>query len=185
MRNLIAWNLMTLDGYFEGTTHWELDFHMTVWGDELEAYSIEQCQEIGTLLFGRRTYEGMADYWKAETGVIAELMNSVDKVVVSRTLDSVNWNNTRLLKGDIAKHLISLKDEQNDKAIFVFGSADLLESLLDMAAVDEYRLFLAPVVLGAGTPLFKADGCRKDFVLLESRAFANGGVLLRYARKVP
>lgn len=183
MRHLIAWNLMSLDGYFEGTKPWALDFHMSVWGDELEAYSIEQGHEIGTLLFGRRTYEGMADYWKTETGAVADMMNSVEKAVASRTLDSTDWNNTRLLKGDIADHIGSLKAEQNKKDIFVFGSADLLASLLALEAVDEYRLFLAPLVLGGGTPLFKPDESRKDFALVEARPFASGGILLRYIRK--
>jgi dihydrofolate reductase len=183
MRRLIAWNLMTLDGYFEGTKPWALDFHMTVWGDELEAYSIEQGREIGTLLFGRRTYEGMSDYWRTETGEVADMMNSIEKAVASRTLDNADWNNTRLLKGEVVDHIETLKAEQNRKDIFVFGSADLLSSLLAIEAVDEYRLFLVPTVLGAGTPLFKPDETRKDFNLLESRAFASGGILLRYSRK--
>jgi dihydrofolate reductase len=68
MRRLVVWNAMTLDGYFEGRTPWDLGFHETVWGDELEAFSLEQGQEIGTLLFGRRTYEGMAAYWTKATG---------------------------------------------------------------------------------------------------------------------
>ena len=63
MRRLVVWNLMTLDGYFEGRNPWDLGFHETAWGDELEAFSLEQGKEIGTLLFGRRTYEGMAGYW--------------------------------------------------------------------------------------------------------------------------
>ena len=183
MRRLIAWNLMTLDGYFEGNEPWALDFHMAVWGDELEAYSIDQGHEIGTLLFGRRTYEGMQEYWKNETGVVADLMNSVEKAVASNTMEIADWNNTRLLQGDITEHIESLKAEQNKKNIFVFGSANLLSALVAMDAVDEYRLFIVPVVLGAGTPLFKRNEARKDFALIESKPFSSGGVLLRYAHK--
>jgi dihydrofolate reductase len=63
MRRLIMWNVQTIDGYFEGATPWDLDFHNAVWGDELERFSLEQGQEVGTLLYGRATYEGMASYW--------------------------------------------------------------------------------------------------------------------------
>jgi dihydrofolate reductase len=92
MGRLVVWNLMTLDGYFEGRNPWDLGFHETVWGDELEAFSLEQGNEIGTLLFGRRTYEGMAGYWSQETGTIADMMNSIDKAVATRTLDEATWN---------------------------------------------------------------------------------------------
>lgn len=173
---------MSLDGCFESVKPWSLDFHMTVWGDELEAFSLEQGQEIGTLLFGRRTYEGMAAYWMQESGPIADMMNSVEKAVATRTLDTAEWHNTRVLKGEIAKHIGPLKDEAG-KDIFVFGSADLVASLLKDGLVDEYRICLAPVVLGGGTPLFKADGMRKDFALAEARPLKSGGVILRYLRK--
>lgn len=181
MRKIIAWNLMTLDGFFEGATPWSLDFHGAVWGDELEAYSLEQLDEAGTLLFGRRTYEGMADHWSGQTGAVADRMNEADKAVATRNGTSVSWPNGRVLTGDISDHLAALRAEPDKKDIFVFGSADLCASLLSEAAVDEYRLFLVPVVLGGGTPLFKANGLRKDFTLLDSRPFTSGGVLLRYA----
>ena len=126
MRRLVAWDLMTLDGYFEGRNPWDLGFHETVWGDELEAFSLEQGKEIGTLLFGRRTYEGMAGYWSQETGAIADMMNSIDKAVATRTLDEATWNNTRLLKGEAAEAVRALKAEEG-KDVYVFGSADLLE----------------------------------------------------------
>ena len=106
---------------------WDLGFHETVWGDELEAFSLEQGKEIGTLLFGRRTYEGMAGYWSQETGAIADMMNSIDKAVATRTLDEATWNNTRLLKGEAAEAVRALKAEEG-KDVYVFGSADLLGS---------------------------------------------------------
>lgn len=87
MRRLVVWNVTTLDAYFEGRTSWDFGFHETVWGDELEAFSLEQGQEIGTLLFGRRTYEGMAGHWTKETGAVADMMNSVEKAVATRTLE--------------------------------------------------------------------------------------------------
>jgi hypothetical protein len=92
MRRLVVWNAMTLDGYFEGKSPWDLGFLETIWGDELEAFSLEQGREIGTLLFGRRTYEGMASHWATATGAVADMMNSVEKAVATRTLDKATWN---------------------------------------------------------------------------------------------
>ena len=180
MRRLVIWNVMTLDGYFEGKGPWDLGFHETVWGDELEAFSLAQGNEIGTLLFGRRTYEGMADYWTNETGVIADMMNSIEKAVASRTLDEATWNNTRLLKGEATEAVRGLKAEAG-KDVFVFGSADLVDSLLGAGLVDEYRICIAPVLLGDGNPLFKQHDRQIGMRLESSRPLKTGGVLLTYA----
>ncbi|MBU0858545.1 MAG: dihydrofolate reductase family protein [Alphaproteobacteria bacterium] len=184
MRKLIAWNVMTLDGYFEGREPWQLDMHGTVWGAELEEFSLSQGKEIGTLLFGRRTYEGMRDYWTKEEGPIATMMNGIDKAVASRTLAVADWNNSRLLKGEAAETVRALKQE-NGKDVFVFGSADLLAALMAEDLVDEYRLCLAPVVWGEGTPLFKSASGRTHFTLRESRPLKTGGLILFYKRKRP
>jgi dihydrofolate reductase len=177
MRRLVVWNLMTLDGCFEGSTPWDLGFHQSVWGEELELFAIEQLGEIGTLLFGRKTYQGMADYWTNETGTIAEAMNSTAKAVVSRTLETADWPNTRLLSGDGVGAVRALKAEEG-KDIFVFGSAELLDSLLEAGLVDEYRLCLVPVAIGGGNPLFKHP---LQMRLLDVRPLTTGGVILRYA----
>ena len=181
MRRLIVWNLMSLDGFFEEERPWSLDFHMSVWGDELEAFSLEQGGEIGTLLFGRRTYEGMAAYWQgeAEPGAIADMMNGIEKAVATRTLARADWNNTRLLLGEASTHVAGLKRETG-KDIFVFGSADLVATLLREGLVDEYRICLAPVVLGSGRPLFRAGDGRHDLALIDARPLRTGGVILRY-----
>lgn len=180
MRRLVVWNAMTLDGYFEGKSPWDLGFHETVWGDELEAFSLEQLREIGTLLFGRRTYEGMASYWATATGAIAEMMNAVEKAVATRTLDTATWNNTRLLKGDAVEAVRALKTEDG-KDIYVFGSADLLASVLSAGLVDEYRVCVAPVVLGGGNRLFKPQDQQVKMRLESVRPLKVGGVILTYA----
>jgi dihydrofolate reductase len=72
MRKVIVWNMVTLDGYFEGPKPWEIDWHEYVWGEEMERFSLDQAQEVGALLFGRMTYEGMAGYWSTATGEVAE-----------------------------------------------------------------------------------------------------------------
>ena len=179
MRRLVAWNLMTLDGYFEGRSPWDLGFHETVWGDELHAFSLEQGKEMGTLLFGRRTYEGMAGHWTKATGDVADMMNSIEKAVATRTLSEATWNNTRLFKGDAVEAVKALKAEDG-KDICVFGSADLLSSLLAVELVDEYRLCLAPVVLGGGNPLFKPQDSQVKMRLESARPLKTGGVILTY-----
>ena len=180
MRRLVVWNVMTLDGHFEGRSPWDLGFHETVWGDELHAFALKQGGEIGTLLFGRRTYDGMADYWTKATGDVAEMMNSIGKAVATRTLGEAAWNNTRLLKGEAVEAVRGLKAEEG-KDIFVFGSAELVDSLLSAGLVDEYRVCLAPVVLGGGNPLFKPRDRQVRMRLENSRPLRTGGVILTYS----
>jgi dihydrofolate reductase len=184
MRKLVMWNVQTLDGCFEGAQPWDLDFHDAAWGDELQRFSLEQAEEIGMLLFGRATYEGMASHWSTATGATAEFMNRVPKIVFSRTLKTAAWNNSRLVSGEAADEVARLK-RGNGKDLFVLGSAKLSDALMRRGLFDELRLCIAPVVLRRGTPLFKPDGPRQDLALLESRALKTGGVILRYAPKAP
>lgn len=182
MRRLVMWNLQTLDGCFEGKAPWDLEFHNAAWGDELQQFSLEQVKEIGTLLYGRATYEGMASYWSKATGPIADFMNEVPKVVFSRTLDAATWSNTRLVRRDAADEVAELK-RGDGKDLFVFGSAKLCDSLMRRGLFDELRICLAPVILGAGAPLFKPGTARQDLTLLHARPLATGGVILRYTAK--
>jgi dihydrofolate reductase len=105
MSRLITWNLLTLDGFFEGAKSWDLDFHQSVWGDELERLSIEQLRSADRLLFGRVTYEGMAAYWQTAKGEVADFMNRLPKVVVSRTLERADWANTKLIKDNVVAEI--------------------------------------------------------------------------------
>jgi dihydrofolate reductase len=118
------WNLVTLEGFFEGPKKWDLDWHEYVWGDELEQLSLEQGKSADALLFGRLTYEGMASYWSTATGAVADFMNSVPKVVFSRMLTKADWNNTRLVRDDAAGEVAKLKSAP-ERNLYVFGSADL------------------------------------------------------------
>jgi dihydrofolate reductase len=173
------WNLITLDGFFEGTKSWDLDWHDSVWGEELERLSLEQSKSIGMLLFGRVTYEGMAGYWQTQKGEIADFMNEVPKVVFSRTLSKAEWNHTRLVRDQAEEEVIRLK-KQPGKDLFIFGSANLSSTFTRAGLIDEYRLCVAPVVLGGGNPLFKASPARLRLKLLEARPLKSGGVILRY-----
>jgi len=100
MRKVIMWNVVSLDGFFEGAKSWDLGWHDSIWGEELERLSIDQLKSADMLLFGRATYEGMANYWPSAKGEVADLMNQIRKVVFSRTLEKASWNNTRLVKGN-------------------------------------------------------------------------------------
>jgi dihydrofolate reductase len=179
MRKLIMWNLVTLDGYFEGLRAWDLEFHEYAWGEELKRFSLEQEPEVGALLFGRATYDGMAAHWTTATGEIADFMNKVPKYVFSRTLESADWNNTTLVKDDAAETVARLK-EQPGKDLFVFGSADLSAGLIRHGLYDEYRIGLVPVTLGEGNPLFKRDSEPLSLELLQSRPLGDRCLLLRY-----
>jgi len=184
MRKLIQWNLMTLDGCFDGARPWGLEWHLTAWGEELERISLDQLPQIGRLLFGRATYEGMAAHWTKATGAIADLMNSVPKAVFSNTLMAADWSNTRLIAGDAADAVAAMKREAG-KDLFVFGSAKLCDGLMRRGLFDEYRICLAPVVLDTGVPLFKPGVGRHDLKLLEARSLKTGTVVLRYVPGTP
>jgi dihydrofolate reductase len=179
MGKLIQWNLISLDGYFEGAQSWELDWHNYAWGDELEEFSLEQLGTAALLLFGRVTYEGMAAYWKKAEGNIAGLMNKLPKAVVSNSLKQADWNNTRLLSGEAIKSVTDLKRDV-DGNIFVFGSGALSAALLGAGLFDEYRLAIVPIVLGTGTTLFGRKLPRVPMHIKEIRSFATGAVFLRY-----
>ena len=173
------WNLLTLDGLFEGPEKWSLDFHETVWGDELEEFSISQLNAASALLFGRVTYEGMAKHWTTAQGEIADHMNAIPKLVASTTLDRADWNNSRVVRGDVVGEIRQFKEDA-EKDVYLFGSADLASTLIDAGLIDEYRLCLAPIVLGRGTPLFKSAADSTQMRLVKSRPLKTGGIILWY-----
>jgi dihydrofolate reductase len=179
MSRLIMWNLLTVDGFFEGTKSWELDWHRYVWGNELESFALDQLRSADRLLFGRLTYEGMAAHWQAAKGEVADFMNSLPKVVFSRTLQRADWLNTKLVKGNIVAEIQAFK-RQGEGNMFVFGSAGLSAALMEHELFDEYRLALVPVLLGRGKALFGANLSRLRLKLLEARPLSTGCVILRY-----
>ena len=177
MARLIMWNLMTLDGMVEGPNR-DISWHEDVWGKELEQLSTEQLNAASGLMFGRVTYELMANYWPTNTGEIADFMNAAPKYVFSRTLTRSDWNNTQMFSTDVPGTVARLKREST-KDIFLFGSADLAASLIPHGLIDEFRIAVNPVILGGGTPLFK-QGERVKLKLIDSRTHSTGVVILRY-----
>lgn len=181
MSKLVMWNLITLDGYFEGSQNWDLSFHDLVWGEELEKLSIEQLNSADYLVFGRVTYEGMAAYWSKEAGKTADLMNKIPKIVFSKTLKSAEWKNTTLLSENASAEIKKLK-EQSGKNIFVFGSANLSETFIKDDLFDEYRIVIAPVILGNGRQLFRQGIASKNLSLVSTQQLKTGGVILKYSK---
>jgi dihydrofolate reductase len=175
------WNVITLDGYFEGKKPWDLDFHQTVWGEELEELSIEQLKSADMIIYGEKTYKGMADYWTKEKGETAKYMNEIPKVVCSPTLKTADWKDTTIVR-DAAAEIPKLKKE-GDGNLFVFGSAMLSDSLIKAGLFDEYRLCIAPVILGKGRRLFAEGLPYLELSLLEANPLKSGGVILRYGVK--
>lgn len=179
MGRLIMWNLITLDGYFEGEKNWDLDFHEIVWGHELEKLSIDQLEKAEALLFGRVTYEGMAAHWQTAKGVIADYMNSIKKIVCSTTLKSADWNNSILVKDNIPQQVAEIKSK-SQKDIYIFGSSILSETLIRENLIDEYRICIVPVILGKGRPMFPSGLPETKLKLSSSRSLENGGILCFY-----
>lgn len=180
------WNVITLDGYFEGKQNWDLPFHEVVWGQELEQLSLDQLHAADYLVFGRVTYEGMAAYWTNPEAAIAEqevakLMNSLPKLVFSRTLTSADWNNTTIIRDNAAAKIEKLKQE-GGKDMYVFGSAILSETFINEDLFDEYRIGIAPVILGSGRPLFRQGMASHQLSLISTQPLTTGGVVLRYSK---
>ena len=181
MRKVILFNMVTLDGFFEGPNG-EIDWHNV--DEEFNEFAVHQVSTADGLIFGRVTYELMASYWptpaaQADDPIVAEKMNTMPKIVFSRTLNTVEWNNTRLVKGDAAEEISKIK-QQPGRDLLIFGSADLASNLTNLGLIDEYRIMVNPVVLGKGNPLFKDIKEKLNLRLLRTKTFSNGNVLLYY-----
>jgi dihydrofolate reductase len=180
MRKVLFFMMVTANGYFE-RARYGLD-----WANadaEFTRFSVQQLREVDTLLLGRVTYEGFASYWPTPDAIAsypetAERMNSLPKVVFSRSLERADWHNTRIAR-DAAAEVAKLKREPGGDMI-VLASSDLAVSLAERGLIDEYRIMVNPVAIGEGTPLL--HGLTRDLPLrlVESRAFRSGNVLLCY-----
>jgi dihydrofolate reductase len=146
--------------------------------DSLE-HATNFLQGVDTILLGRNAYIEQAAHWPAQNGEMADLLNSHAKVVFSRSLASVDWNNSRLAGADLATEIAELK-QMPGKNIFVTGGATLAQSLSQLGLIDEYHLTIHPVAIGAGRPLFKDLAAPCNLTLLSTRAFEGGAVQLTY-----
>jgi dihydrofolate reductase len=181
MRKVIVSNYVTLDGFFAGPNG-EIDWFL--WDEETARYAIDLLEMVDTILFGRVTYQMMAVYWPTqaaadENPVISVGMNTLPKVVFSKTLATVEWQNSRLVNGDMAAEIARLK-QQPGKDLVIFGSGRIVSTLTPLGLIDEYRLIVNPVVLGQGKPLFDGIKGRLNLHLIKATTFACGNVLLQY-----
>ena len=185
MRKVLYSMNVSLDGFVEGPNR-ELDWSIP--DEQLHRFWNDQTRETGTFLYGRRLYELMADFWptadqdpSAPDYVVefAQLWRDTPKVVFSTTLERVEWNST-LVKGDIADEVTRLK-AQPGKDMDV-GGPTLAATFMRLGLIDEYRLVVHPVVLGAGTPFFPPLDERVGLRLVETHTFGSGFVYLRYQR---
>ena len=170
---------MTLDGFFEGPNG--LDW--VVLDADFFEYAAEMLKEAGALLFGRKTYQHMAAHWPAApVDEIAYKMNHLPKLVFSRTLDKVEWKNSTLVKGDYAEEILKLKQQDGQGALVILGSAMLASHFLQYGLIDEYRVILNTVLIGAGRPLFPDIKQKIDLKLTRTKPLASGVIVLYYER---
>lgn len=177
MRKIAAWLYLSLDGVVEATETWALSFS----DDEMERENRSGMAASDALLLGRVTYEHLAAYWPHQPNdvPVAKHLNETPKFVVSATLDRVEWQNSALIKGNVAEELTRLK-RQPGKDITVLGSATLVRSLLRDGLLDQLQLVVAPIVVGRGKRLFEDWSDRKAMRLVDSKVFGTGVVSLTY-----
>lgn len=178
MSKLVVSEFMTLDGVIEAPETWSFPY----FDSEIGKLKHDELVATGAHLLGRVTYEGFAAAWPSRTDEqgFAERMNSLPKYVVSTTLTRAEWNNSHVIKGDVADEVVKLK-QQAGGDILVAGSATLVQTLIEHDLVDEYRLLVYPIALGNGKRLFGDTSRQVKLKLLEARSFASGVVLQRYA----
>lgn len=175
MRKVLVSMMVSMDNFIEGPNK-ELDSFKD--DDAVLKYFEDLLDSVETIMYGRRSYQLMLDYWPKATGKIAEKMNNKPKIVFSKTLSSVSWN-TRLIKDNIAEEIAMMKREPG-KDLVLYAGADILSAFIKLNLVDEYRLVVYPIVLGKGTPLFKDVMHTMQLKLLGTKEFNSGVVLLTY-----
>jgi dihydrofolate reductase len=142
-------------------------------------FKLDEAFSSEALLLGRATYQGFAEAWPSREGEFADKFNSMPKYVVSSTLEEPGWNNSTVLKGDVADEVQKLRQEQ-DGDIVVHGSARLVQTLIEHDLVDEFRLMVYPVVLGGGKRLFGETSDKKPLRLVDSKVVGDGVAILIY-----
>ena len=176
MRKVIVSIFVSLDGSFEGPNK-ELDWH--VWDDEMEKYMGDLLNTVDAILLGRVAYQLLANYWPSSTENLAPKLNKLPKIVFSKTLEKVEWNNSRLIKENIKEEVLRIK-RQPGKDLVLFGGADIASAFLQLGLIDEYRIIVNPVVLSNGKPFFKDIKDTFNLKLLKAKTFSCGNVILYY-----
>jgi dihydrofolate reductase len=184
MRKLAVFNHVSLDGFFvdgKGDMSWAHSSHQDA---EWDAFVAGNASGGGMLVFGRITYELMASFWPTPAAiesmpVVAEGINKMPKVVFSRTLDQVSWNNTTLVKDDLAAEIRKMKREPGEGMV-ILGSGTIVSQLAQVGLIDEYQFVVNPIILGKGRTMFDGIEEKQRLKPTKTRAFGNGNVLLCY-----
>jgi dihydrofolate reductase len=193
MRKLIVSEFMSLDGVMQAPGGPEEDtdggfknggWHMRYLDDVAQQWILKNIVDAGGLMLGRRTYQIFAGYWPTaseEQQVIAEPLNTMPKYVASTTLtEPLGWNNSALLKGDLAQAVTELK-QQDGGYLHIIGSVMLAHTLVELGLVDEFKLMIDPLVLGAGKRVFGEGTTPRPLRLVESQVTSMGTILATYA----
>ena len=183
MSKLVVSQFVTLDGVVEDPGGaegferggWAFQFER---GPEGDQFKLDEVMASDALLLGRVTYEGFAAAWPSRTGDFADKFNSMPKYVVSTTLEDPEWNNSTVIRGNVAEEVAGLKERERGGDILVNGSVQLLDTLMQDDLVDEYRLMVFPVVLGRGKRLFKDDAARTALEVVEVRPAGETVILI-------
>jgi dihydrofolate reductase len=187
MRKVLLQMQISLDGFVAGPTG-EQYWMVWNWDDILKQYVSDIADSVDTMLIGRVTYEGMANYWPsaatnpeamADEIAFANKMNELNKVVFSSTLSSVEWSNSRLATENVETEIAKLK-QQPGKDIIIYGGATIVSSLIKCGIIDEYHLFVNPVVLGNGMPIWNSVTDRMNLKLIKTTTSSIGIIILCY-----
>jgi dihydrofolate reductase len=193
MGRIVVTELVSLDGVSDDPAGFE-DFERGGWTYELdsdgervmlrgeggEEFNVAEARDSAALLLGRKTYEGFAVIWPQQQGrPLADLLNEIPKYVVSSTLEDAEWHNTTVLSGELTEEIERLKRDI-DGEILVYGSTQLVQTLLEHELVDELRLMVHPVVVGAGRRLLGETSNRRPLRLVDSKQVGEGVVILTY-----
>ena len=185
MGKIVMSEFVSLDGVIEDPAGDE-GFRLGGWvgqikdRKEVNKLTLEEALGAEVLLLGRRSYEWFAARWPSRTGELADTINGLPKYVVSSTLENPEWKNSTVLKGDVVNEISQLKQERNGE-IVVWASFQLVRTLMEHDLVDELRLLVYPVVLGAGERLFGETSDQKPMRLLDARTVGDGVAYLTYA----
>jgi dihydrofolate reductase len=184
MGRIVVTEFISLDGVIEDPGGAE-DFKYGGWtfeierGEEGDKFKLDEALDADALLLGRKTYEGFAAAWPSREGEFADKFNNMPKYVVSSTLKDPEWTNSTVLDGDLAEDVAKLRQDV-DGDIVVHGSAQLVQALVDHGLVDELRLMVFPVVLGAGKRLFGETSDKRRLRLSDSKTVGDGVQILTY-----
>ena len=178
MRPVVLQMGITLDGFVHGAKGYE-DWGLPPEDDEVVNWKVASLRQAGTHIMGRLTYEAMASVWPTTTGVYAEVMNEIPKVVFSKTLTRADWAESRIASSDLSEEIDRLKREPGG-IVLAHGGATFIDALVRERLIDEYRLVIHPVVIGHGRGLFTALRAPLRLDLIEARTYPSGTAIHVY-----